>query len=115
MSMKKNNPKSKRARRVRAKIFGTAGRPRLAVFRSLKYISAQVINDEKEQTILAFSSQKIKGQKNDVHAAAKVGAEIARLSLEQKITEIVFDRRGYKYHGKIKALADGARKAGLKF
>ncbi|HBB36612.1 MAG: 50S ribosomal protein L18 [Candidatus Moranbacteria bacterium GW2011_GWC1_45_18] len=107
--------RKKRARRGRAKILGTTERPRLCIFRSIKYIYVQLIDDEKERTIAAVDSRKIKGGKNNVETARKIGTEIAKISLAKKIKEVVFDRHGYKYHGKVKALAEGAREGGLAF
>lgn len=97
----------RRHKRVRAKIKGTAKVPRLCVFRSNKYIYAQIIDDEAGKT-LAFSKEKFS-------KAKKAGEVIAEKSKKLKIEKIVFDRGGYKYHGRVKALADGAREAGLKF
>jgi large subunit ribosomal protein L18 len=113
--MNKDNLRKKRSRRGRAKIFGTASRPRLCVFRSLKYIYVQLIDDEKEKTIAALDSRKIKGGKNNIETARKIGAEIAKIALAKKNKEVVFDRHGCKYHGKVKALAEGAREGGLIF
>jgi len=109
----RNKLRLQRRRRVRAKISGTAKIPRLCVFRSLKSISAQVINDEKGLTLV---SAKTDGKvKNDIEGAKKIGVEIAKKCVDMKIKEAVFDRSGYKYHGKVKALAEGAREGGLKF
>jgi large subunit ribosomal protein L18 len=113
--MNKNISRKKRIRRTRAKIFGTASRPRLCVFRSSRNVYAQLVDDETGKTIAAFDGRKAKGAKNDSEAARKVGAEIAKIALGKKIDKVVFDRRGYKYHGKVKALAEGAREEGLKF
>jgi large subunit ribosomal protein L18 len=113
--MNKSESKKKRIRRIRAKISGTRARPRLCVFRSLKYIYAQVIDDESGKVLIAVDSRKFKKAKNDAETAGKVGEEIAKLAAAKKIKEVVFDKRSYKYHGKVKALADGARKGGLVF
>lgn len=116
----KNARAERRKKGVRFKISGTADRPRLTVNRSLKNITAQIIDDEKMIT-LAAASTKSKGMvekvagKNKIEAAGFVGEEIARLALEKKITKVVFDRNRYLYHGRVKSLADAARKAGLKF
>ena len=99
--------------KIRAKLSGTATRPRLVVFRSLKSTYAHLIDDEAGKTLITVSDLKQKG-KNSENAKA-VGQEIAKKALEMKIQECVFDRNGYKYHGRVKALADGAREAGLKF
>lgn len=102
--------------RVRTKIHGTAMRPRLVVFRSNRHIEAQVIDDESGRTLCAAGSVALKlPNGGDVNAASRVGEEIARLCGEKKITEVVFDRGGYLYHGRIKALAESARKGGLAF
>jgi large subunit ribosomal protein L18 len=113
--MNKSKLREKRIRRTRAKIFGTATRPRLCVFRSLNYIYAQLIDDEKMNIVASVDSRKIKKAKNDVETAGKIGEEIAKLAATKKITEVVFDKRSYKYHGKVKSLAEGARKGGLVF
>ena len=113
--MKKDKLKKRRAARIRSKIFGTGLRPRLVVFRSLSGIYAQIVDDSKGNTIVAFDSRKVKEGKDNLKAAEIVGAEIAKLAIAKKIKEVVFDRHGYKYHGKVKALAEGARKEGLKF
>ena len=111
----KTTLRKKRARRVRAKIKGADSRPRLAVFRSLSCLYAQIIDDEKGLTLASCDSRNIKGGKNNIETAKKIGQEIAKLAVSKKIEKVVFDRRGYKYHGKIKALAEGAREAGLQF
>jgi len=85
------------------------------VFRSLNHIYAQIVDDESGKIIFSADSRKIKGAKNNIETAGKIGEEIAKLAVAKKIKEVVFDKRGYKYHGKVKALADGARKAGLRF
>ncbi len=103
--------------RIRRKVNGTADRPRLAVFRSLKYIYAQVIDDASGKTIASASSrEKDSGAKGANAAAAKaVGELIAKKAKDKGITQVVFDRGSYVYHGNIKALADAARENGLKF
>ena len=117
----KYEKRKRRHKRVRAKIHGTAKVPRLCVFRSAKHIYAQLIDDEKGKTIVAASDQELKRktknekQKTKVEVAREVGKLIAEKALEKKIEKVVFDRGGYKYHGKIKALAEGARTGGLKF
>lgn len=114
--MEKRISRKKRAKRVRAKVKGTAVRPRLTVFKSLTQIYAQLIDDEKGVTLASFDTGKMKGaQKYDIAAAHKAGVEIAKMANEKHIKEVVFDRHGYRYHGKVKALAEGAREAGLKF
>jgi large subunit ribosomal protein L18 len=103
--------------RIRSKVRGTEQRPRLAVFRSLKGIYAQVIDDASGNTIAsASSSEKDSGAKGSNAAAAKaVGALIAKKAKDKGVTKVVFDRGGYLYHGNIKALADAARENGLEF
>jgi len=106
--------KTRTIKRVRAKIFGTAQRPRLAIYRSLKQIYAQLIDDEKGVTLAAASSFSIKEKLTPQEKATKVGEMIAAKANEQKIKEVVFDRRNRRYHGQIKALAEAARNKGLK-
>lgn len=106
--------KLRKIKRIRHKIFGTAERPRLAVFRSNRHILAQIIDDNKGATIVAASDFKIKEKKNPTEKAFLVGKLIADLAASKKITQVVFDRHGYKYHGRVKSLADGAREGGLK-
>ena len=110
----RNNLRLQRKKRIRAKIEGTESTPRLGVFRSLLGIYVQAIDDKSGKVLAAASLGEIRG-KNDVSGAGKVGELIAKKCLEKKITQAVFDRSGYKYHGKVKALAEGARKGGLKF
>ena len=107
----------RRTRRTRSKIYGTSKRPRLSVYRSSKHISAQLVDDAKGLTLLSFSSsslKRLKGAKG-TDIAFSVGEELGKKAKAKKITKVVFDRRGYRYHGRVKALADGARKGGLKF
>ena len=116
----KNQVRKKRHLRVRNKLEGTTLRPRLNVFRSSKHIYAQVIDDASGATVAAASSldPELKGNINyggNVDAAKKVGELVAKRALEKGFSEVVFDRGGYLYHGRIQALADGAREAGLKF
>ena len=106
--------------RVRKKIFGTSKRPRMSVFRSNRGIFVQIIDDQRGVTVASASTlskdirEKVKGM-TKVEQAKIVGVEIAKRASEAGITSVVFDRRGYKYHGRIKGLADAARAAGLKF
>lgn len=105
-------------RRLRNRLSGTADRPRLAVFRSNNHMYAQIIDDVKGVTLVAASTldKALTLEKtNDVAAAAAVGAAIAKKAVEKGITSVVYDRGGYIYHGKVKALADAAREAGLEF
>ena len=107
----------KRHKRVRGKISGTAERPRLSVFRSESNIYAQIIDDVAGNTLVAASSveKAFEGNGGNIEAAKKVGAMIAERALQKGIEEVVFDRGGYVYHGRIAALAEGAREGGLKF
>ncbi|MDE5785490.1 MAG: 50S ribosomal protein L18 [Duncaniella sp.] len=100
--------------RIRGKISGTAARPRMTVFRSNKQIYVQLIDDLAGKTLVATSSKGIE-EGNKTEIAAKVGEKIAQKALEAGITEVVFDRNGYLFHGRIKSLAAAARTAGLKF
>ena len=107
-------------RRIRNRIEGTAQRPRLAVFRSNKNIYAQIIDDEAGSTLVSANTlqNEVKAdlqKTDDIEAAKAVGTVIAKRALEKGIDEVVFDRGGYIYHGKVQALADAAREAGLKF
>ena len=107
----------KRHNRVRGKISGTAERPRLSVFRSENNIYAQVIDDVAGKTLVSASTveKAFEGSGGNVEAAKKIGAAIAERALQKGIEEVVFDRGGYIYHGRVQALADGAREGGLKF
>lgn len=106
-----------RQKRVRAKVTGTEARPRLSVFRSLNNIYAQLIDDTKGVTIASASTldKEVKTKASNIEAAKEVGTLIAKRAAEKKIDTVVFDRNGYLYHGKVKALAETAREAGLKF
>jgi large subunit ribosomal protein L18 len=116
------NPKQvvrfKRKRRIRARLEGTTERPRLSVFRSNKYLYAQLVDDVKGHTLVSASSleEELKGQaKGTVEGAKALGQVVAKRALAKNISKIVFDRSGYLYHGQIRALADSARENGLKF
>ncbi len=113
----KNKTRQKRHLRLRNKVRGTAERPRLNVFRSLAHIYAQVIDDEKGITLAAASSKdkNFEGKGGNIAAAKLVGTAIAKKAIEKGITTVVFDRGGYIYHGRVAALAEAAREAGLKF
>ena len=100
--------------RIRAKLSGTGDRPRLNVYRSLNHIYAQVIDDQNGVTLVSASTIKMKTGGN-VAAAKEIGKKVAELAVEKGIKKVVFDRGGYLYHGRIKALADAAREAGLDF
>jgi large subunit ribosomal protein L18 len=100
--------------RVRKKVSGTAERPRLVVFRSLKHIYAQLVDDVQNRTIVTVSDAKVtEGTKTA--KSAEVGRQLAERAKEAGITKVVFDRAGYQYHGRVKAVADGAREGGLEF
>jgi len=137
----KHEKRFRRHKRVRAKIFGTAARPRLCVFRSAKYIYAQLVDDEKSMTLASASDLELTSrsrrkrktklsretdakQKRETDAkvltgkvatAYQVGELVAEKALKKKIERVVFDRGGYRYHGRVKAVAEGAREGGLKF
>ena len=117
MAFSNLKPTQRRAARVRLRLKKMgAGRPRLSVFRSAKNIYAQVIDDARGVTLAHASTLEEKGQKGaDKDAAARVGALVARRALDKGVTEVVFDRGAYLYHGRVKALADAAREAGLEF
>lgn len=100
--------------RIRGKISGTAARPRMTVFRSNKQIYVQLVDDLAGKTLVSTSSKGIE-EGTKIEIAAKVGENIAKKALEAGITEVVFDRNGYLFHGRVKSLADAARNGGLKF
>ena len=112
----KNVSRIRRHKRVRKHLSGTPRAPRLCVYRSNKNIEAQIIDDINKVTLVSSSSTSLKLENGgNVEAAKKVGEDIAKKALAKKITTIVFDRSGYIYHGRVAALADAARSAGLKF
>jgi large subunit ribosomal protein L18 len=112
----KNISRVRRHARVRAKLSGSAEAPRLCVYRSNKNIEAQLIDDVKGVTLVSSSSMALKLENgSNIEAAAKVGKDIAEKALAKKIKKVVFDRSGYIYHGRVKALAEAAREAGLDF
>jgi len=138
--LEKKQKRYRRHKRARAKVFGTAKKPRLCVFKSARHIYAQLVNDEKKHIIssandlelkkpktksqkpkVKIKSEKLKEKKEEVIRTGKtaiafeVGKLIAKKALGKKIEKVVFDRGGYKYHGRVRALAEGARKEGLKF
>ncbi len=118
MAFGREESRERRRRRVRAKISGTQDRPRLNIFRSLEHIYAQLIDDEKGHTLAAAASTEkairdLKGKKAD--EAVAIGKLIAQRATDKQIKKVVFDRAGYRYHGRIKAVADGAREGGLEF
>jgi len=112
---KKLADRKKRHVRIRAKIEGTGDKPRLVVFRSLNHHYVQLVDDAKHHTIASFSDVTLKEKGTKSERAKKVGMEIAKLAKEKKVNMCVFDRNGYKYHGRVKAIADGAREGGLQF
>lgn len=114
----KNIKKSKRVRRhakIRSRMSGTKETPRLAVFKSNKYMYAQIIDDDKAQTIVAATSMELKGKSAKVAQATEVGKAVAKKAIEKGVKKVVFDRGGFAYTGRVKALADGAREGGLTF
>jgi len=106
--------KIKRQKRIRSRVVGTESKPRLRVHRTNKYIYAQLVDDNKAVSIVGVSDLKL-GKGNKTDRAKLVGKEIAKKAIAKNIKTVVFDRAGYKYHGRVKALADGAREAGLIF
>jgi large subunit ribosomal protein L18 len=116
-----NNTKQKLAKRtirhnrVRAVVSGTSDRPRLSVFRANRHIYAQLIDDEAGKTLAAASSMEVKAKDKKTSLAMEVGKLLAKKAGEKKISSVVFDRGGFAYHGRVKALAEGAREGGLKF
>jgi large subunit ribosomal protein L18 len=118
MSTKKLERRSRIKKSIRRKVSGTAERPRLSVFRSNKNIYAQLIDDLNGQTLAASSSATIENESNGsgkLSVSTMVGKELAIKAQEKGISQVVFDRGGYLYHGRVKSLAEGAREAGLKF
>jgi len=111
--LEKKEKRIKRHKKIRARI--GSEKPRLCVFRSNQYIYAQIIDDNSGKTLLSLNDSKSKEKENKVNSSKKIGKMIAEKAIEKKITEVVFDRGGYKYHGRVKALAEGAREGGLKF
>ncbi|MBE0597503.1 MAG: 50S ribosomal protein L18 [Desulfuromonadales bacterium] len=116
---KRRQARLKRQVRVRRKVNGTAERPRLCIFRSARHIYAQIIEDASGKTLVTASTLTKDaagdGYTGNIEAAKSVGAAVARKALEQNIKQVVFDRNGFLYHGRIKALAEAAREAGLSF
>jgi large subunit ribosomal protein L18 len=104
-----------RRKKIRVIIKGTSQKPRLVVSRSAKQMYAQIIDDSKQTTILGMSTKKISAGKTKTEKSFNLGKELAKKALAKKIKKIVFDKAGYKYHGRVKALAEGARANGLKF
>jgi len=130
--LEKQEKRHRRHKKIRAKVFGTADKPRLCVFRSEKHIYAQLIDDEKAKTIVTSSDLELKEDKSSfrpfvaarefkknrgtkIEKAKEIGKLIAKKAKDLKIERVVFDRGGYKYHGRVKAVAEGAREGGLIF
>jgi len=111
----KRNNAIRRQRRARAKITGTAQKPRVSVFRSLMHISVQAIDDVSKKTLVAINDKSIKAKGTKTEMATILGEEFGKKLKTNKIEAIVFDKGAYKYHGRVKALADGIRKAGINF
>lgn len=116
--MDKKEKRLKRKKRVRKTVFGTSDRPRLSVFRSNKNLYVQIIDDDKGVTLASCSThslaKKAEGMKG-TEVAKMLGVEIAKIAVKKKITKVAFDRSGYRYHGKVKEIAVGAREGGLEF
>ena len=110
-----NIVRQKRHLRIRKIVDGTSERPRLSVYRSNKAIYVQIVDDVKQTTLVSARSQELSLNHSNIEAAKAVGKLIAEKAIAQGVTEVVFDRSGYLYHGRIKALAEAAREAGLKF
>lgn len=116
MKLSKSDHRLARKRRIRAKVRGTSARPRMSVFRSLQAISVQLIDDDAGKTLFTASTTELKGKgKKNTDSAKKLGELVAKKAKDAKITTVVFDRNAYKYHGRMKALADAAREGGLQF
>ena len=113
--MKRQSTRKTRHKRVKATIKSDFNRPRLSVFRSNRYVFAQIIDDAKGETLVSAGDFKSKGKTKKAESAKNVGLELAKAAKLKKIESVAFDRGGYKYQGRIKALAEGAREGGLKF
>ncbi len=114
MTLSRSISRLSRKKRIRARVTGTTARPRLTVHRSLTQIRAQVVDDSTGKTLAAASTKEAKA-KMTVEGAKKVGELLAKKAKDAGVTSVVFDRNAYKYHGRVKALADGAREGGLQF
>lgn len=112
LNQKKNDLRARRKLRIRKKVSGTTERPRLSVFRSARHISAQVIDDLSGKTLVAVHSYDV-GTRANKEVCSKLGKDLAAKCKASKIEAVVFDKNGYRYHGRIQALADGAREGGL--
>lgn len=115
MNLQKKNLARRERRKARINIKGTLERPRLSVFRSLQGVSAQIIDDKKGVTLVSAVFKDIKDKKNKTDLAHAVGKLLAERAATKNIKKVIFDRAGYQYHGRVKALADGAREGGLEF
>ena len=121
MIKRNNNSRLRSKIKIRKKVFGEPERPRLSVYRSLNNVYAQVVDDRTGKTVVAASSlskelaEELKNSKGKISKSKLVGILVAKKALELKISSVVFDRNGYRYHGRIQALAEGAREGGLKF
>ncbi|MCX6736466.1 MAG: 50S ribosomal protein L18 [Candidatus Parcubacteria bacterium] len=112
----KTQKRDRRHARVRAKVLGTVERPRLSIFRSNKFIYAQIIDDEAGKTLVSASDMELKGKKKGkIESSKTIGVELAKKAKEKNISKVVFDRGGYLYAGRVKAVAEGAREGGLDF
>lgn len=114
MKTTKLQKKIARQGRIRARVSGTSERPRVAVFRSNRFIYAQVVDDAKGKTLLSSSDIKVKKKTNKSESAMAIGKQLASMMKEKGISEAVFDRGGFQYHGRVKSLADGLREGGIK-
>lgn len=115
MLNKKETLRNRRHLKILKKVRGTAEKPRLIVFRSLGHIYAQLVDDINQKVILGCSDLKIKSKAKKSEKAKQIGIDIAKMAQEKKIETVTFDRNGYRYHGRVKAVAEGAREGGLKF
>jgi large subunit ribosomal protein L18 len=121
MINRNNNSRLRSKTRIRNKISGTPEMPRLTVYRSLNHVYAQIIDDTTGSTLVSASTKskelvdEVKNSKGKISKGKLVGSLVAKKALEKKISSVVFDRNGYRYHGRIQAIAEGAREAGLKF
>lgn len=111
----KQEKRIRRHKRIRSRVFGTSERPRLSVFRTSKHIYAQLIDDDNGKTLFSARSNEMKSKKSEgkIKLAFATGEEIAKQAVKNNITNVVFDRGGYLFHGRVKALAEGAKKGGL--
>ncbi len=111
----KSKRRLRRVKRIRAKLLDLKSSPRLCVFRSNNHIYAQIIDDKKGETLVAASDKEIETKGNKTQLAEELGKKLAQKAIEKKIKSVAFDKGSYKYHGRVKALAEGARKEGLAF